>query len=179
MKKIKKETQNMKEGYIEIDASKCLSCKTCEIECGLAHSELKGARDLGTSTCHPRISVEKMKNVSMPLQCRHCEDAPCVKICPTGAIIKTKKEGPVIIDVNLCIGCKRCLLICPFGVISINHLSRASLKCDLCISRLKEDTLPACVSGCPTKAIKFLTIDNYNKEKRKKVIRELNKEGQV
>jgi carbon-monoxide dehydrogenase iron sulfur subunit len=164
----------MSGGYIVVEVNKCLACKTCEIECAIAHSEFKDKKDavFKLHSLQHRVFVEKMKEFSIPLQCRHCEDAPCVKICPTKAIEKREIEGPVVINESLCIGCKRCLLICPFGVISINHQSRASIKCDLCIGRLKEGLSPACVSGCPTKAIKYISIDEYNKLKRRRVIKE-------
>jgi carbon-monoxide dehydrogenase iron sulfur subunit len=104
--------------------------------------------------------------MAVPLQCRHCEDAPCVAICPTKAIEKLGPEEPVIMHSEKCIGCKFCMVVCPFGIISLSEGGKAALKCDRCIDRQKVGNLPACVEACPTHAIQFLSIDEINAKKR-------------
>ncbi|MBU2567893.1 MAG: 4Fe-4S binding protein [Elusimicrobia bacterium] len=173
----------MKKGIIEINPERCLACKSCEIACAVAHS---GTKNLELSIKEiplpeKRVQVEQADVMSKsgqgfflkmaaPLQCRHCEDAPCVKICPTKALTKTHQEEPVLLDNKLCIGCKWCILVCPFGVIKMDRTGGAIIKCDLCIERLKQNELPACVVSCPTKAIKFRTLEETAKEKRKKFL---------
>ena len=71
-----------------------------------------------------------------------------------------------MIDHDLCIGCKWCVLACPFGVITLDERSRTIIKCDQCFERLEQGELPACVSACPTRALDFKTMDEILKEKR-------------
>lgn len=155
-----------------IEVKKCLACKSCELSCALAHAkskELLGAIKEGS---RPGVKVEKAGEWSLPLQCRHCEEAPCVMICPTKAIKKMEAEEPVVIEAKLCIGCKFCVQACPFGVIFLKA-GKGIIKCDLCVERLKKNQLPACVMSCPTKAIKFKLLEEVNAELRKKVGKEL------
>ena len=156
-------------GVIVIDPKKCLACRACELACAAQHS---GYADLAeafeqNASVQPRVRVEAVGDFSMPLQCRHCEDAPCMEICPTNAIERQDGEGPVLINEELCIGCKFCVLACPFGVLSVGHKGRAALKCDLCADRLREDLSPACVNACPTKALRLVSVGQFAKERRK------------
>lgn len=169
---------------IAVNPEKCLACKSCEIACAVAHSKSK---DLLTVVCtepdvSKRVHVEKSESESsssvshlpftVPLQCRHCEDAPCVKICPTKALDKTE-DGPVLITADRCIGCKWCIIVCPFGVINLDKKGKAIIKCDLCVERLRQGDQPACVSSCPTKSLKFVSVEEIAKDKRKQFMVEL------
>ena len=156
-------------GIIVVDPQKCLACRTCEITCALEHS---GYNDLleafeGNGFLQPLVRVEAVGDISMPLQCRHCEDAPCIEVCPTNAVEAQDGGGPVLVNEELCIGCKFCVLACPFGVLSVGHKGRAAIKCDLCIDRLRENLSPACVDACPTKALRFMPVEEFTKERRK------------
>lgn len=164
----------MKKGMIYIDVEKCLACKSCELACAVVHSDSKVLSGALKETPAPqsRIKVEGTKDFSIPLQCRHCEDAPCVRICPTKALLKIT-EGMVILKDDLCIGCKWCINVCPFGVIKFNKKGKAVIKCDLCIERLKENKMPACISSCPTKAIKYKTVEEVDKDKHRKFLVEV------
>lgn len=159
-------------GMIFVDLKKCVACKSCELACAVEHSKHK---DLYKSIDeHPapqgRVKVEAVAEFTIPLQCRHCEDAPCVKICPTKAIKRADKEYPVLIKEELCIGCKWCITVCPFGVIGMDRQGKAAIKCDLCFERLKDNKLPACVLACPTKALQFKTLEEVSAEKRKEYL---------
>lgn len=160
----------MKE-VIFVNVEKCLACKSCELACAVEHSKSKNLFEAIRETPLPQsqIRVEGGEDFSMPLQCRHCEDAPCLQICPTKAIEKVDTGGPIIIRDELCVGCKWCILVCPFGVIGISHKGRVAIKCDLCIKRLEESRLPACVEACPTKAIRFISSEELEEERKKKV----------
>ncbi|MGA1867080.1 MAG: 4Fe-4S dicluster domain-containing protein [bacterium] len=152
-----------------IDVSKCLGCRSCVFACAVEHSSSKNRIGALSEIPRPRsrVHIAFVEKMAIPLQCRHCEDAPCVAICPTRAIKKLGPQEPVIIDNKMCIGCKFCIVSCPFGVISLTDDGKAAIKCDRCISRQKEGRLPACVEACPTHAIKFLSIDEINAEKRR------------
>lgn len=142
---------------IVVNIEKCLACKSCEIACALAHSKSKVLEEAVAESPKPqrRVTVEAAEEFGVPMQCRHCEDAPCITVCPTKAIHQQQAEGPVLIDKDLCIGCKFCLMVCPFGVIDISSDGKAVVKCDLCIERTKAGQEPACVEACPTKALKI------------------------
>lgn len=160
-------------GSIYVELRKCLACKACEFACAVEHS---ASRDI-VEAIHedpqpvPRVRLEEVEGMAIPLQCRHCEDAPCVAICPTGAIEKLGPEQAVIIHDEKCIGCKFCVAVCPFGVVTLRKDGKVALKCDLCLLRTEEGLLPACVTGCPTGAMKFMTAEELAKEKRQQAAR--------
>lgn len=160
------------EGTLFIDIEKCKGCKSCEIACALEHSQAKILPLAIEEEPLPqsRVKVEAIDDLSAPLQCRHCEDAPCVTVCPTKALKKDGLEGPVLLNEDLCIGCKWCVLACPFGVISLKRDGKRVIKCDLCPGR---ENGPACVEACPTKAIQFLTVSQAGKRKRESALKEL------
>jgi len=155
-------------GMIVVRTTRCLGCKSCEMACAVEHS---GSRDLyqaihETPTPSARVSVEQGASFVVPLQCRQCEDAPCVEVCPTNALRRPDKDSPVTIDHELCIGCKWCILACPFGVISMDANARTVIKCDQCFERAQRGELPACVQACPTGALQFKTLEEVMAEKR-------------
>jgi carbon-monoxide dehydrogenase iron sulfur subunit len=157
------------EGLLFTDLNKCMACHSCEIACAVAHSVSKVLHEaIGEEPRPmPRVSVEAAGDSSVPLQCRHCEDAPCVAICPTNALEKLGPNLPVIVEEERCIGCKFCLMVCPFGVITLRRDGKVALKCDLCVERLAEGEGPACVSACPTGALQFVGVDEISAIKRR------------
>ncbi|OHD72884.1 MAG: hypothetical protein A2177_03225 [Spirochaetes bacterium RBG_13_68_11] len=157
-------------GMLCIDVSRCLSCKTCELECAVSHSEAGTLLAIVAAgePAQRRIVVEPAGRLSVPLQCRHCEDAPCVAVCPTQAMHKNGREFPVLVDAERCIGCHACIAVCPFGVISTSRMGKAVVKCDLCVRRLAQGQQPACAAGCPTHAIRYLTPEEVAGEARRR-----------
>jgi len=142
--------------FILINPDRCLGCHTCELACAVAHTEtgsLIGAV-LAGERLQPRNRVIQVDSVKISTQCRQCEDAPCVKVCPTGVTYRT--ETYTAVDQRLCIGCRLCMLVCPFGAIRVatatvaGREKRAAIKCDLCVDRPEG---PACVEACPTGAL--------------------------
>jgi Fe-S-cluster-containing hydrogenase component 2 len=142
--------------FIMVDPERCLGCHTCELACAAAHTRsgtLFGAV-LGREPLTPRNRVVQVAQVSFSTQCRQCEDAPCVKVCPTGATFRT--ETYTAVNPNRCIACGLCTMVCPFGAVHIStvqvnsKIKRAATKCDLCVDRPGG---PACVEACPTKAL--------------------------
>jgi len=174
-----------KENYfIYADPEKCLACKSCEIVCGLKHSKT----DLITAVLEgyriqPRNQVVQAEGITVPMQCHHCEDAPCALVCPTGAI--SQKDGMVYLNREACIGCKNCSMVCPFGAISVkseaknngdNRIKGAkALKCDLCIEKTGEisEAACACIQACPTRAISLVDSEEYRKKLKEARVREM------
>ncbi len=154
---------------------RCLGCRSCEMACALEHSESQNLREAVLEDPLPqrRVTVEAAGGHGLPLQCRHCDDAPCVMVCPTGAIQRHCESGPVIIDRELCIGCKLCMVVCPFGVIGLERDGKGVIKCDQCIARQEAGEEPACVSACPTKALVFMDIEQYARQKRQATAEQL------
>ena len=153
---------------IVADVTKCMACRACEIACALAHSLADGLLEAIASGARPRVFVEAAGRMAVPLQCRHCEDAPCMKVCPTGALWRGGDSAPVLVDEAKCIGCAFCVQACPFGVIKLAKVEsaradgrrrRAAIKCDLCVRRQAKGDPPACVSACPVGALSFEEAD--------------------
>jgi len=146
---------------IAVEIEKCMGCRSCELACAVAHSASKQLATAIRERPRPqhRVTVMPVRDLAVPLQCRHCEDPPCVAVCPTGALQKTETEGAVLIDADKCIGCKACILVCPFGVIALSEDGHAIIKCDLCVERLEQGEEPACVAACPTRALSLKTVE--------------------
>jgi len=158
------------EKIIVVDVDKCMACHSCELACAVAHSRSDTLDDAAQETPRPysRIILERLDDQTLPLHCRHCEDAPCIRVCPTQAIFRASDLSPVVIDNQKCIGCNECILVCPFGVIRKDKDGKYIVKCDLCSQRLEAGRVPACVEACPTRAIKYRTPDKVAGQKREK-----------
>ena len=129
----------------------CLGCHLCEYNCAFANSgQTNIVKALKGKSIFPRIHVEGEDKITFAVSCRHCEDPMCVKSCISGAL--TKKDGTVCIDRNKCVGCLTCILVCPYGAMSQNA-NGAVQKCELCMGNTCGE--PACVKGCPNKAIVY------------------------
>ncbi len=154
---------------IQVDAGRCTGCKTCEIECALAHSSTKElvAAAIGESQIQPRIDVRKMGDMAVPVQCRHCEDAPCAEACPNDALRRDGSAQAVIYDPDRCTGSGACIEACPYGVLKEGPDGRIFTKCDLCAERVEAGGSPACVSSCPTGALQLVELDETVKHRVK------------
>lgn len=128
-----------------------MACRLCEVACITEHSKSKDIiKAYKKESPRPlsRTYVEERMAVSFSIQCRHCEEPPCVEACMNAAMHKTL-EGSVIVDEEKCIGCWMCIMVCPFGVIRKNMDRKTASKCDLCPDR----EIPACVEQCPNRAL--------------------------
>jgi formate dehydrogenase iron-sulfur subunit len=146
-----------------IDTTRCTGCEKCVVACkeenGLPEKDrpLKGTPSVGglSATRYSTI-LRRPGNHFVRQQCRHCLKPPCVSACLVGALQQTK-EGAIIYDGDLCMGCRYCMLACPYGLPRYDWDSAAPRirKCTLCHHRIIEGKEPACVEKCPEKALMF------------------------
>jgi carbon-monoxide dehydrogenase iron sulfur subunit len=158
-----------KEIFVKPD--RCTGCKSCQIACAVEHSASKTlfAAMMEKPTPKSRLWVESVAATGkVPIVCRHCEDAPCMHACISGAIRRTA-ENVVLTDVDKCIGCWTCVMVCPYGVIGRHLETHSAYRCDRCPDRES----PACVSACPTRALVYTTVEAFAKDVRKTASSEL------
>ncbi len=160
----------MQEKVLVIDQEKCTGCRLCELVCSVYHTG-------SSNPSRARIKVIKWEDVGLylPLTCQNCEDPHCVEVCPTKACHRDLERHMVLIDKDKCIGCKTCILACPFGAPLFDKVERVTIKCDYC------DGEPQCVRFCDIGAIKFVDPSEVNADRRyaaaEKFIKALNKSG--
>lgn len=154
----------MKQIFVRLD--RCTGCHTCELTCAVEHSVSKVLFAAISEPTLPkkRLFVEYFPSRAVPILCRHCEDAPCLSSCISGALWRDER-GAVRRREEKCIGCWTCVMVCPYGVIGRQLLEERwiSVKCDLCDERQS----PACVDACPTKALVWAEPDEFSKQRRK------------
>jgi tetrathionate reductase subunit B len=143
--------RHMKQAAILVDLHRCTGCHACSVSCKTEHEV-----PLGNFRMRVRYLEEpKKQQLSfVPMLCMHCQDAPCLKACPTSAIGRLD-DGRVVIDDEKCCGNKACVAACPYGAIFINEETKKAEKCDMCTHRTEVGLNPACVDSCPTDALKF------------------------
>ncbi len=155
-----------------IDYNTCIGCGACVAACSEENSlEMNATIPLGARTNIKNIEVGAFPStrwIFVHNICRHCENAPCVSVCPTGASYKTR-EGVVLVDHSKCIGCKYCIVACPFNARYVNEELKGPDKCTLCYHRITQGLEPACVAACPTKSRIFGDLDDPNSEVAKLV----------
>ena len=138
----------MAEKILVIDRTKCTGCRKCELVCAVHH----------TGTANPdrsRMKVLKWDHVGfyLPVSCQNCDHASCAEVCPSGACKRRAGTGVTVIDSGVCIGCKSCVLACPFGVPTFDKVDGISVKCDYCGGD------PQCLAACEAGALSFVRPD--------------------
>lgn len=166
-----------------IDLDTCVGCHACVVICKEWNGGADGARLSDLDPYGPEVTgtwlnrvhsyevvpdgdgldseAAEARIVHFPKSCLHCEDAPCVTVCPTGASYKRGEDGIVLVDEEKCIGCGLCAWACPYGAREMDALAGVMKKCTLCVDRIynetlaEEDRVPACVRTCPAQARHF------------------------
>lgn len=164
--------------FVIAEPEKCIGCRTCEVACVMAHPPgTKNEFPLATENFFPRLKVVKNMTMTAPVQCHHCENAPCVNVCPTKALYY--EADTVQLKTELCIGCQSCVMACPFGAmemvsypiesqplgpLSVRGCVTVAQKCDLC---LNTGHGPACVEVCPTKTLHLVDTSSLQEKAEK------------
>lgn len=159
-----------------IDLDTCVGCHACVVACKGWNTENYGAplADMDAYGGHPegtflnRVHAFEAQpdagaavTVHFPKSCLHCDNAPCVIVCPTGASYKRAEDGIVLVNEDACIGCGLCAWACPYGARELDPLAGVMKKCTLCVDRIynanlpEVDRIPACVRTCPAGARHF------------------------
>ena len=148
------------------DVSRCSGCMACMSAC-FDQNDMPG--DGSTFRHVSRVETGTYPSVAIryvSLACMHCGDAPCVAVCPNGALSKNPENGIVEVNKDLCIGCHACATACPFGAPQFPE-GGFMRKCDFCLTRVTHGLEPACVRTCPTKALGFGPIEKLTEDKAK------------
>lgn len=148
---------------IVTDLNRCVGCLGCSVACKLLNGVPVGSywNKVLRVGPFPKEEGAEFPNVYtyfLPMQCQHCENPECVKVCPTGASHK-REDGTVQVDKEKCIGCQFCVMACPYGVRYLNEEERVVEKCTLCQQRIAQGELPQCVVSCGSHARWFGDLD--------------------
>jgi formate dehydrogenase iron-sulfur subunit len=172
-------------GAFLTDSTVCIGCKACEVACkewnqvpadGLTFSGLSydNTRGLGHSTWRHVKFLERTDAAGAVRWdfssdvCKHCENAGCLEVCPTGSIVRTEFGG-VFIQPDVCNGCGYCIVACPFGVVDRRPDDGRAFKCTFCYDRQKAGLEPACAKACPTQSIQFGEIEDLRQRAARRV----------
>ncbi len=184
------------------DTTVCIGCKACQVAChqwnDLPADKGPGRLELPVLSGNSYDNTSRFSDVNwrhvkfieqfspdrsqaawlmMSDVCKHCVNAPCLEVCPTGAILRTEFDS-VYIHEPACNGCRDCVSACPFGVIHMSYTKNVAQKCTLCYDRLKHGLVPACAQACPTESIRFGPI-RLLKEQAQARVNQLHQQGET
>jgi formate dehydrogenase iron-sulfur subunit len=175
------------------DTSLCIGCKACEVACkewnqvpehplGFTGNSMDNTGRLGADAWRHVAFVEQpgvdgFRWLMSSDVCKHCSEAACLEVCPTGAIFSTE-FGTVVVQDDVCNGCGYCVTACPFGVIERREEDGGAWKCTLCYDRLRGGSQPACSQACPTDSIRFGALDELRRSADRR-LEELHHRGVV
>lgn len=170
-----------KQKAVLVDVRRCIGCKGCQVACKAwnklpaEQTKVTGAeftnptyfssitwkivhfKEIGDyDNTQPGTGGLKWRMLAD--NCKHCIDPSCVSVCPTGALWK-RSDGPVLYDINRCIGCGYCEMACPWGIPHFDEELHSIRKCTMCFDRIDQGLEPACVATCPTDTLQFMTLE--------------------
>lgn len=150
--------------FVSLDIDKCVGCRVCEYVCSFEKNK-------SFNPTRSRIRVTRLyPHTNAAINCRLCEDAPCVAACPRNALTQSEENGVIIVNDELCNGCGWCIKACDFGAIAIDKAKKSVRMCDLCFER---EGGPACIEWCSEKALELSTVDVLAQQKRASAVEKL------
>jgi molybdopterin-containing oxidoreductase family iron-sulfur binding subunit len=170
-----------------IDTNKCVEdCDRCVSACNKENGLESTGRNATDAQWIRKITLRDPKtnrSTNLPMMCQHCASPPCVDVCPTGASYK-RADGIVLVDKHICIGCRFCMMACPYKARSFVHEPLHNQKayaprgkgtvesCTLCVHRVDAGGMPACVEACPNGAMMFGNLNNANSAIRQAIAKQ-------
>ena len=180
LKAVPKKEESIEFSGVLYDSTLCVGCQTCETSCASAHglpdpvgvpdaSVVRQADDKHRTVVNACKTSQGESYVKK--QCMHCNEPACAAACLTQALLKTK-EGPVIWREDKCMGCRYCMVSCPYNSPKFEYNSQNPkiVKCDMCYDKIQEGNKPVCVSNCPAGALVFGTRRELIREARKRIV---------
>ncbi len=180
--KSEEDTSKVRWGML-IDTANCAEgCKDCVTACNKENG-LSGGLAPTDSQWIRKIEIKDVSTghgFALPMMCQHCAEPPCVDVCPTGASFK-REDGIVLVDKHRCIGCRYCMMACPYKARSFVHApvhdqnpdvprGKGTVEsCTMCVQRIDVGKQPACAEACPNKSILFGNLHDPNSEIAKKI----------
>jgi len=177
----KQVSKGSKRWAMVVDLDKCDGCKTCETACRIENN-VPLYNDERYDAYWMRVAeieqeLPNAKSRPLPLMCQHCEEAPCVKVCVTKASFR-RDDGIVLVDEHRCIGCRYCVIACPYRARSVifrendtltnkevpKMMEGVATKCTFCVHRVDKGKKPACVTSCPNEALIFGDMNDPNSD---------------
>ena len=152
-----------------LDSESCIGCHACTVACKSEHDIPLGVNRTWVKYIETGSFPDAERHFSV-MRCNHCDDAPCISICPTNALFRAS-NGVVDFDDENCIGCKGCMNACPYDAIYINPDTNTAHKCNFCNHRIEQGLEPSCVVVCPTHAIKVADLDDPDDETTRLIAR--------
>jgi len=155
--------------FVSVDINKCVGCRVCEYACSMEKANV-------FNPTRSRIRVVRIyPHTNAALNCRMCQDAPCVTACPRKGLSQSQENGVIHVDEALCDGCGWCVKACEFGAIFLDEKSTARM-CDLCEKR---EGGPTCIEWCPEKALELTTNDAISQKARIGAVQKMEREAEA
>lgn len=152
-----------------VDITRCIGCQACVVACQELHN-FPGDGSETTLSATSYTVLHEHSDLYVRQMCMHCVTPSCVSVCPVGALSKTD-AGPVVYEAERCMGCRYCMMACPFSVprYEWNQAIPSVRKCDMCIERLERGEIPACAEACPAEATVFGTREELLAEAHRRI----------
>ena len=154
----------MKQYAFVIELDRCIGCKGCQVACKMENGTDLGSDRTKVRQIGPIGKYPDLQMYFLPTMCQQCENPVCVRVCPSGAVYKSKEDGVVRIDRMKCIGCHSCNQECPYHANTFSEMRRSMDKCTLCSEARERGEEPACVRNCSGRALHFGDINDPDSE---------------